>query len=422
MNKPKIRFKGFEGEWKEKALGDVVDEFKYGINAAAVSYDGENKYLRITDIDEGSRAFIKDELASPDADLSSCNEYIMQDGDIVIARTGASVGKSYIYRPIDGKVYFAGFLIRARVNKKVDREFVFQNTLTDGFKKYIRFVSQRSGQPGVNAEELKSYLMNLPASLPEQRALASYFTSLDAQIAASTSRLSSLKQIKAASLLNMFPQKGETVPRVRFKGFQGEWKRREFGLVFEYQRNNNLSRAELSDEGIVANIHYGDVLIKYGECLDVSKDVLTYVKDEKIGMALYKKGALRNGDIIFADAAEDNTVGKCTEVICEENMCIVSGLHTIVCRPQVEVVERYLGYSLNSPSFHDQLLPHIQGTKISSISKNALLSTSISLPSLPEQRAIASYFTALDAQITLHRERLEKLKQIKAACLDKMFA
>ena len=211
-------------------------------------------------------------------------------------------------------------------------------------------------------------------------------------------------------------------PKIRFKGFEGEWKEMQFEVAFEYQRNNSLSRAELSDEGIVANIHYGDVLIKYGECLDVSKDVLTYVKDKKISMALYKKGALRNGDVIFADAAEDNTVGKCTEVICEENVCIVSGLHTIACRPQVEIVERYLGYSLNSPSFHNQLLPHIQGTKISSISKNALSSTSIFLPSLPEQRAIASYFTSLDAQITLHRERLEKLKQIKAACLEKMFA
>lgn len=201
---PRVRFKGFQGEWKEKALGDVVDDFKYGINAAAVSYDGENKYLRITDIDEESRAFIKDELTSPDVDLSSCNEYIMQEGDIVIARTGASVGKSYIYHPIDGKVYFAGFLIRARVNKKVDREFVYLNTLTDGFKKYIRFVSQRSGQPGVNAEELKSYLMNLPASLPEQRAIASYFTALDAQITLHRERLEKLKQIKAACLEKMF--------------------------------------------------------------------------------------------------------------------------------------------------------------------------------------------------------------------------
>jgi len=210
-------------------------------------------------------------------------------------------------------------------------------------------------------------------------------------------------------------------PKIRFKGFEGEWKEMQFEVAFEYQRNNSLSRAELSDEGIVANIHYGDVLIKYGECLDVSKDVLTYVKDKKISMALYKKGALRNGDVIFADAAEDNTVGKCTEVICEENVCIVSGLHTIACRPQVEFVERYLGYSLNSPSFHNQLLPHIQGTKISSISKNALSSTSISLPSLPEQRAIASYFTALDAQIAASTSRLSSLKQIKAASLLNMF-
>ena len=210
-------------------------------------------------------------------------------------------------------------------------------------------------------------------------------------------------------------------PKIRFKGFEGEWKEMQFEVAFEYQRNNSLSRAELSDEGIVANIHYGDVLIKYGECLDVSKDVLTYVKDKKISMALYKKGALRNGDVIFADAAEDNTVGKCTEVICEENVCIVSGLHTIACRPQVEIVERYLGYSLNSPSFHNQLLPHIQGTKISSISKNALSSTSISLPSLPEQRALASYFTSLDAQIAASTSRLSSLKQIKAASLLNMF-
>lgn len=210
-------------------------------------------------------------------------------------------------------------------------------------------------------------------------------------------------------------------PKIRFKGFEGEWKEMQFEVAFEYQRNNSLSRAELSDEGIVANIHYGDVLIKYGECLDVSKDVLTYVKDKKISMALYKKGALRNGDVIFADAAEDNTVGKCTEVICEENVCIVSGLHTIACRPQVEIVERYLGYSLNSPSFHNQLLPHIQGTKISSISKNALSSTSISLPSLSEQRALASYFTSLDAQIAASTSRLSSLKQIKAASLLNMF-
>lgn len=402
MNKPKIRFKGFEGEWKEKALGDVVDEFKYGINAAAVSYDGENKYLRITDIDEGSRAFIKDELASPDADLSSCNEYIMQDGDIVIARTGASVGKSYIYRPIDGKVYFAGFLIRARVNKNVDREFVFQNTLTDGFKKYIRFVSQRSGQPGVNAEELKSYLMNLPASLPEQRAIASYFTALDTQIAASTSRLSSLKQIKAASLLNMFPQKGETVPRVRFKGFQGEWKERKLGEVFSERVENNINGQLLS-----VTLNKGIIRASENGKLDNSNSDKSKYKVVNINDIAYNSMRMWQG-----------ASG------CSKYEGIVSPAYTVIT-PKEDIDSSFFSYLFKTDIAINKFRLHSQGLTSDNwnLKYPAFSKIDVYCPlDIFEQRAIASYFTALDAQITLQRERLEKLKQIKAACLERMFA
>ena len=411
MNKPKIRFKGFEGEWKEKALGDVVDEFKYGINAAAVSYDGENKYLRITDIDEGSRAFIKDELASPDADLSSCNEYIMQDGDIVIARTGASVGKSYIYHPIDGKVYFAGFLIRARVNKNVDREFVFQNTLTDGFKKYIRFVSQRSGQPGVNAEELKSYLMNLPASLPEQRALASYFTSLDAQIAASTSRLSSLKQIKAASLLNMFPQKGETVPRVRFKGFQGEWKEVKLSSIAIFSKGQGYSKSDLRENGHPI-ILYGRMYTKYQFAIN-EVDTFSNLK----GAYVLSEG----NEIIMPASGETPEDIACASAVLAKGI-ILGGDLNIVSFDLKKYSTPFLALTITYSKTHYDLSKCAQGKSVVHLHNEAISKTAVSLPSLPEQRAIASFFTTLDAQITLHRERLEKLKQIKAACLEKMFA
>lgn len=409
MNKPKIRFKGFEGEWKEKALGDVVDEFKYGINAAAVSYDGENKYLRITDIDEGSRAFIKDVLASPDADLSSCNEYIMQDGDIVIARTGASVGKSYIYHPIDGKVYFAGFLIRARVNKNVDREFVFQNTLTDGFKKYIRFVSQRSGQPGVNAEELKSYLMNLPASLPEQRALASYFTSLDAQIAASTSRLSSLKQIKAASLLNMFPQKGETVPRVRFKGFQGEWKKVKIGDVAPLTGGFAFQSGQFKTSGVpiirISNILSSGI---------VGGDFVYY--NEFKGDSEFR---LYKGDVVIAMSGA--TTGKVATFEANDfgyqNQRVGKFSRTNLVNYEL------LSKLVSAPNFQKKIISKLTSSAQPNASSKDIDSIDLVVPEeTEEQQAIASYFTALDAQITLHRERLEKLKQIKAACLEKMFA
>ena len=91
------------------------------------------------------------DLSSPDICLDGMSKYLLSSGDIVFARTGASVGKTYIYRENDGIVYFAGFLIRAKVNQDNDAEFVFQSTLSPSYEKYIRITSQRSGQPGVNA-------------------------------------------------------------------------------------------------------------------------------------------------------------------------------------------------------------------------------------------------------------------------------
>ena len=211
-------------------------------------------------------------------------------------------------------------------------------------------------------------------------------------------------------------------PKIRFKGFEGEWKTEDFQNSFDSLRNNSLSRAELADDGKIANIHYGDVLIKYSECIDTSVDKLTYILDNGIGKNLVKNGALKRGDIIFADAAEDSTVGKCSELLCKDNELIVSGLHTIACRPRLNVAEKYLGYYLNSPAYHNQLLPHIQGTKISSISKKAINTTFVVFPTQKaEQQEIASYFTSLDSQISASTSRLASLKQMKAASLQAMF-
>lgn len=211
-------------------------------------------------------------------------------------------------------------------------------------------------------------------------------------------------------------------PKIRFKGFEGEWKTEDFQNSFDPLRNNSLSRAELADDGKIANIHYGDVLIKYSECIDTSVDKLTYILDNEIGKNLIKNGALKRGDIIFADAAEDNTVGKCSELLCKEGELIVSGLHTIACRPRLNVAEKYLGYYLNSSAYHNQLLPHIQGTKISSISKKAINTTFVVIPNQKaEQQTIASYFTSLDSQISASTSRLASLKQMKAASLQAMF-
>ena len=184
------------------------------------------------------------------------------------------------------------------------------------------------------------------------------------------------------------------------------------GDVLISLQNNTLSRADLSSEqGAAKNIHYGDILVRFGEVLDVKTEQLPMIADEAI-IAKYKTSFLQNGDIIVADTAEDETVGKCTEIVGLSDEIMISGLHTIPYRPLVNFASGYLGYYMNSEAYHSQLLPLMQGIKVTSISKSAMQNTEIIYPkSEREQAAIGDFFRNLDHLITLHQreENLEKI-------------
>ena len=202
-NVPEIRFSGFTDAWEQRKLSEISDSFEYGLNAAATDYDGKHKYIRITDIDDTTHLFLQDNLTSPDIDFSNADDYLLQEGVILFARTGASVGKTYIYRRSDGMLYFAGFLIRAKIKSDYDADFVFQNTLTDNYDSYIRITSQRSGQPGVNAQEYGNFEISVP-KLAEQQKIGAYFSQLDNLITLHQRKLDKLRQIKRSMLEKMF--------------------------------------------------------------------------------------------------------------------------------------------------------------------------------------------------------------------------
>ena len=419
--KPQIRFAKFKDTWEQRKLGGIASSFEYGLNAAAKEYDGENKYIRITDIDDNTHEFLTDALTSPDINLTGAENYKLTEGDILFARTGASVGKSYIYKDSDGLVYYAGFLIRARIKEEYDAEFVFQNTLTDKYNKYIAVTSQRSGQPGVNAQEYSEFEIRVPER-EEQTKIGTYFCHLDHLITLHQRKYDKLTKVKKSMLEKMFPKNGTNVPEIRFKGFTDAWEQRKLGNVLVSLQNNTLSRADLSNEsGVAKNVHYGDVLIKVGEVLDVGKEQLPMILDESV-LTKYKASFLQNGDVIVADTAEDSTVGKCSEIAGLNDEIVLSGLHTIPYRPVENFASGYLGYYLNSDTYHNQLLPLMQGIKVTSISKSAMQDTDIFYPkSIEEQGKISNYLQALDHLITLHQRKLEKLKILKKACLEKMF-
>lgn len=203
---PEMRYQEFSDDWEQRKLGEISESFEYGLNAAATEYDGKHKYIRITDIDDSTHLFIQDNLTSPDIDFSTADDYLLQAGDVLFARTGASVGKTYIYRSSDGDLYFAGFLIRAKIKRDYDADFVFQNTLTDNYDSYIRITSQRSGQPGVNAQEYANFALSVPC-LAEQKKIGAYFTNLDNLITLHQRKCDKYTSIKSGLISKLISMK-----------------------------------------------------------------------------------------------------------------------------------------------------------------------------------------------------------------------
>lgn len=266
---------------------------------------------------------------------------------------------------------------------ELDSYFIFSRT--EELKQYRETVGAGSTFVEVSGKQMANMELMMPKTMAEQKTIGQYFANLD--------NLITLHQCKCQ------------IDGCRFQSpLAITWEQRKFGEVFDCTvPNNTLSRAELSyDEGTVLNVHYGDVLIKYGSVLDVQKDDIPRIPHrcrEDFNGAL-----LQDGDVIIADTAEDETTGKACEIGNLQGSAIVSGLHTMVCRPRNRMALGYLGYYLNSNAYHYQLLPLMQGIKVLSLSRSNIQKTSVSYPSaMKEQQLIASYFSQLDHLITLHQ-------------------
>ena len=302
----------------------------------------------------------------------------------------------------------------------VDSDFLLRR-LNYGLETQLKIASEGTGQHVLSLKKFKNMTALFP-SINEQRKIGEYFTRLDHLITLHQRKYEQAKTLKKYMLQKMFPQDGMRVPEIRFAGFTDEWEQRKLGEMLISLQNNTFSRADLSNEtGVAKNIHYGDVLIRFGEVLDVSKEHLPMITDEKV-LTKYKASFLQNGDVIVADTAEDITVGKCSEIAGLNDEVVLSGLHTIPYRPVEKFATGYLGYYLNSCAYHNQLIPLMQGIKVTSISKSAMQDTDIVYPkSMKEQAMIGNYFQSIDHLITLHQRKCDELRKIKKYMLQNMF-
>ena len=423
--KPALRFKGFTDPWEQRKLGDIseIKTGPFGSTLHADDYVSDGIPIITTEhFKTGSLPTDKYGLPQvSENDFSRLSAYILNAGDIVFSRVG-SVDINALITPFQSTWLFSGRVLRVRPQNKNSSQFLHTLLETEDVKNDIRTRAVGQTMPSINTEILKTTPLRLPESTLEQEQLGKYFLNLDTLITLHQRKYEKLVNIKKSMLDKMFPQNGASVPEIRFKGFTDPWEQRKLDEAFDFTvPNNTLSRAELNQEsGSVRNVHYGDVLIKYGSVLDAQNDELPFItgrsKDD------FKGALLQNGDIIIADTAEDETTGKVCEIVNIQDKDVVAGLHTMVCRPKNKTAEGYFGYYMNSSSYHHQLLPLMQGIKVLSLSKTNVQKTTVKYPKdKAEQQKIADCLRRIDTLITLHQRKLEKLQNIKKSCLEKMF-
>ena len=409
QNVPKRRFPGFTEPWEQRKLSEVASSFEYGLNAAAKEYDGVNKYIRITDIDDLSRVFKDDDLTSPDTDLSAASNYKLHDGEILFARTGASVGKSFIYRESDGHVYFAGFLIRAKIKSEYDPEFVFQNTLGVSYEKYIQITSQRSGQPGVNAQEYGEYTFLVP-DYTEQKKIGGFLRQLDNLITLHQRKLDDLKLLKKGLLQKMFPKNGEKIPEIRFPGFADDWEQRKLDQIAQKITLKNQDRS--ITETLTNSAEYG--VISQGEFFD--KEITNM--DNISGYYV-----ISPGDFVYNPRISNSA--PCGPINRNElnRKGIMSPLYMVFSVKDVN--PDYLKQFFKSTLWHRFM--YLNGDTGARADRFAIKDKIFFEMPIPiskertEQEKIGSFLNSFDTLITLHQRKLDDLKLLKKGLLQEMF-
>lgn len=409
MKEPKIRFKGFSGEWKRSTLGDLALFSKgSGYSKSDICKEGTPVILY-------GRMYTKYQSVFDEIDTfvnPKDNSVVSKGGEVIIPGSGESSEDISLAAMVKNEgVIIGGDLNILKFNQKVnDPAFMSMAITYSPTRAELSSYSQGKTVVHLRNSEIAKGTIRYP-NISEQNTIVNYVLSLDAQISASTSRLASLKQVKAASLQAMFPQEGETVPKVRFNGFEGEWKKVKLSECLEISTERNL------------NNEYG-----VNEVLSVSDEegVMNQIKllgRSYAGKSVTNYKILRTNQVVYTKSplkAKPYGIVK----VNKGETGIVSVLYAVYDAKEC-VSPDYIHYYFE-PTFriNNYLLPLInKGAKNTmNISDEVSLQGDIILPNtLEEQLRIVEYLQTLDAQIALYTQRLEKLKQIKAACLDKMF-
>ncbi len=392
-------------EWEEKRIGDVLTQRKtlmcVSKDAPLLSFTIEEGVIDPADKKSNKRDFLIKDITTKKFALTEVGDIIYNPANLKFGAIHRNNLRRGVVSPIYGVFYstqdsiFMGYLLH-------NQHFIdYAKTYTEGTVEKLKTLS---------ADTFLKLKITLP-SLSEQKKIAEILSAQDKLIALKEKLIEEKKRQKKYLMQQLLTGKK------RLPGFSGEWESFSFSETFTFLTTNTLSRNCMTTEhSRMNNIHYGDILTKYAEVLDCEKVQLPYIKNDMIPQTTE---FLQNGDIVIADTAEDLAVGKVIELLNVHEMKILSGLHTMFCRPvKNKFSPGWLGYYMNSDAYHMQLIPLICGVKVSSISKKSILNTIILTPTIEEQKAIVNILSNADRELDLLNHDLDQEKQKKKALMQ----
>ena len=407
MTKPEIRLKGFNGEWGKRKVGELSDILTgYPFEGSSIKKEGIYLLMRGINITEGYIRQSDDIDRYYDGDVNSLNKYVVRTNDLVIGMDGSKVGKnSALVTERENGSLLVQRVARLR-NDDIDVNRIIQIALRSSrFIQYVEENKTSSAIPHISPSDIFNFELSISDNKDERKAIADYFGSLDSMILATTNKIASLKQMKSASLISMFPQAGETNPRVRFKGFEKDWEDvsfKDISYLAGTKNRDNLPLESYSISNEFGFIPQDEQFENGGTMTNADKRMYYIVTPDSFA---YNPARINVGSIGYDDLDKD---------------VIVSSLY-VVFKTDVDTYNPFLNYWFKTPMFRKMIELYQEGGVRLYFFYDKLCNCHFRRPSLPEQKKIASYFISLDKQISLQEQRLEKLKQIKAACLDKMF-
>ena len=356
-------------DWEVKTLGEVCQNALYGVGAEAIAYNGVDKYIRITDIDDISGAYKPNPLASPSFYF---DQHVVKENDLLVARTGASVGKSYLYNTTDGNLIFAGFLMKLNVCN-ANSQYVFYTTKTGRYMSWVASESARTGQPGLNLEQLKCFQIPFPP-LAEQVKIAKTFSDVDALIAKK-------RDIKQGTMQQLLTGKK------RLPGFTDEWKEKEIGEVVKIMKGQSLQSKDFVN-GTIPVVAGGQSYAGYHNTANHIETCITISASGAYAGYIW----LHNYPIFASD---------CSVMEGNDNVDVYF-LYNVLKLNQDVIYKAQTGGAQ----------PHIHPKDIAPLK--------VLCPSLSEQQAIATILTDMDNEIQALEAKRDKYTAIKQGMMQEL--